>query len=179
MFSACGQTISVDIPEGKVLLEEFSDLQCPACKGAHPLVKELQDNFGDDLIIRFVHFPLEQIHENAFHAAEAAECVRDQDNTNEIKFWAFVEAAYANQSSLNDETFVGIAQNLGLDTDVFQACLTSGEKSALVRKDMAIGRKRRVNATPTFFLNGEKVEDRKYEVLVKQIDQLLAKESTE
>lgn len=170
-LSACGTPQdSYEVPEGKVLLEEFSDLQCPACKAAHPLVEKLQERFGDDLVVRFVHFPLEQIHPNAFHAAEAAECAQDQGDE---EFWAFVTELYQNQDSLNDETFVEIGTELEFNTDDFSACIESDSKAGIVRADMKEGRSRQVNATPTFFLNKEKVENRKYEVMVLQIEELL------
>jgi protein-disulfide isomerase len=173
IFSGCGSGNTSDTfqaPPGKVLLEEFSDLQCPACKGAHPLVEKLKERFPNDVFVRFVHFPLEQIHVNAFHAAEAAECVRDQGDD---KFWLFVEQAYKNQSSLNDETFIRIGNDIGLDENTFSECLDSNTKAGVVRRDMKEGLRRGVNATPTFFLEGEKVEDRRYEVMVKQIEELL------
>ena len=171
-LAACSRAPEFVVGEGKVLLEEFSDQQCPACAAAHPLVAKLKEHFGEDLVVRFVHFPLESIHQNAFHAAEASECARDLGGDD--AFWGFVEQTYKNQDSLNDDTFTAIAADLGLDATQYATCLTAGEKASLIRRDMAEGRRRQVNGTPTFFLEGEKYEgDRQYEVMVKQIEALL------
>ena len=85
----------------------------------------------------------------------------------------FVSRAYQNQSSLVDETFKNIAAEIGLNMETFEACLTSGGKASLIKANYREGRNRGVNSTPTFFLEGEKVEQRRYEALVKQIEELL------
>lgn len=170
LFAGCGSPIAIEIPEDRVLVEKFSDLQCPACAGASPLIKKLRERFGNDIEMRFKHFPLEQIHPNAFRAAEAAECAKDQGDE---ELWEFVEGAYQNQSSLVDETFRTIASDIGLDTEEFSECLSAGGKSGLIRRDMKEGRQRGVNATPTLFINGEKVENRRYEDMVLTIEALL------
>ena len=67
-----------------VVLEEFSDFQCPACKAAQPTVDEILATFGDRILFKYKHFPLVTIHTQAFRAALAAECANDQG-----KFWAY------------------------------------------------------------------------------------------
>jgi len=168
-LSACGKVEAPIPPDGKVILEEFGDFQCPACKATQPLIIKLREHFPEQLIIRFVNFPLPQ-HEKAFHAAEAAECFRDQDSD---KYAQYTDKLYENQSELGDELYEKLAAELGINPELFKTCLNSGDKAAGIRKNMAEGKARDVNSTPTLFLNGKLVEDRRYEVIVKQIEDLL------
>ena len=137
-----------------VTLEEFSDFQCPACLAAQPVVQDVIKTFGDRLRLEFKHYPLVTIHTQAFRAALAAECANDQG-----KFWEYHDLLFANQPSFSPDELSGYASQLNLKADSFVACLESRAKTSVVRADVAEGDKRGVNATPTFFLNGEKVQD--------------------
>ena len=79
--------------DAKITLVEFSDLECPACKNAQPIIDRLQSDFPDARFI-FQNFPLEQIHPWAFKAAEYGDCVA-RNNTD--AFWKFLTLAYDNQ----------------------------------------------------------------------------------
>src|SRR3989338_8745378 len=61
-------------PDANVKIIEFSDLQCPACKAAHPVVQQIKEEFGDNISFQYYHFPLRAIHPYAQKAAEAVEC---------------------------------------------------------------------------------------------------------
>jgi len=72
-----------------VIVMEFSDLQCPACKLVHAQVtKPLLQNYGNKIRFEFKHFPLRNIHTYALSAAMASECAADQG-----KFWEFIDIA--------------------------------------------------------------------------------------
>jgi protein-disulfide isomerase len=103
-------------------------------------------------------FPLEQIHPQAFKAAEAALCAGEQG-----KYWEMHERLFANQRALGPNDLPGHAQALGLDLPGFQSCLQGGKHAATVRKDLGDGQKAGVRGTPTFFLavqepNGQTVK---------------------
>ncbi|MFA4818585.1 MAG: thioredoxin domain-containing protein [Patescibacteria group bacterium] len=138
----------------KVTVEEFSDFQCPACKAAETTVKEALNTFGDRIKFVYKHYPLVTIHTHAFPAAQAAECANDQE-----KFWLYHNTLFDQQPALSRSNLIKYAQDLSLDMTKFTACLLSGAKASVVRDDMREGDKRGVNSTPTFFINGEKVDD--------------------
>lgn len=138
--------------DAPVLIEEFSDLQCPACRQAHPLVKQLLDEYEGQVKLQYYHFPLVNLHPQAFQAHVAAECANDQGILPE-----FVDKVYENQANLRKNDLVSYAEELGAD-ETFAACLNSGTKDAIVRADMDEGFERNVRGTPTFFINGQAVQ---------------------
>lgn len=140
-------------PNAIVTVEEFADLQCPACRGAQPLVQQILGKYGQQIRFDFKHFPLRSIHQYTFVAAEAAECAADQG-----KFWEFEELAYEKQPDLNTKTPTEWAKSLGLDMDLFDRCTRSHIKKKAIMADYDEGQKRGVQGTPTFFVNGKKVE---------------------
>ncbi|MFZ5390794.1 MAG: DsbA family protein [Patescibacteria group bacterium] len=140
--------------EAELVLEEFSDFQCPACKSAQPLLKDLVSTFGDRLSLSYKHYPLISIHTQAFRAALAAECANDQN-----QFWAYHDKLFDNQPNFSETELINYAGDLNLDKEKFSACLQSKAKTSQVRQDIKAGDDLKVNATPTFFLNGEMVAD--------------------
>lgn len=132
-----------------VLIEEFSDLQCPACGLISPQVERFVKDNPTVAKMVYYHFPLPQ-HEYAFAAAEASECAADQG-----KFWDYVSLAFENQENLSSPTLYSIAEKLALDAGAFKTCLEDHERKGKVLSDFAEGRRRRVSATPTFYVNGQ------------------------
>jgi protein-disulfide isomerase len=92
-------------------------------------------------------FPLESIHKNAFKAAEATWCAKDQG-----KYWEMHERLFTNQQTLNPDDLVGHAKAIGLDEGGFKKCLDEGTYAAAVRKSMTEAQKAGVTGTPAFFL---------------------------
>ncbi len=140
-------------PDAIVTVEEFADLQCPACRGAQPLVNAIIEKYGRQIRFDFRHFPIRSIHQYAIVAAEAAECAADQG-----KFWEFEELAYEKQPELNKNAPTAWAKSLGLDMDLFKRCTRSHIKKNEIMADYDEAQKRGVRGTPTFFVNGKKVE---------------------
>jgi len=143
--------------DATLVLEEFSDFQCPACKSAQSTLKDVLATFGDRLNFRYYHFPLVTIHTQAFRAALAAECANDQG-----KFWEYHDLLFDNQPNFSRDDLVAYARQLDLNIDGesgFAACLDARAKTDIVRADMREGDNRNIGGTPTFFLNGEMVED--------------------
>lgn len=137
-----------------IVVQEFADIQCPACKAAHiGIVKPLIEEQGSQIRYEFMHFPLSSIHRYALEAAQAAECAADQG-----KFWEFIDIAYENQEDLNSEQLNVWATELGLDFELFSRCLRSGIKKDLVLDEYSKGRDMGVRGTPTFFVNGNPVQ---------------------
>lgn len=153
-----------------VTIVMFSDFQCPACSRTHPVVKEVLKNYSGK--VRFVvrDFPLEEIHENAFRAAEAAGAANAQG-----KFFEYIDVLYQNQKALTDASLEKYAAQIGLNVQKFKADLASGRFSAEIRKDQEDGKFYGINSTPTIFVNGVKLNDLSAEGLKSLIEKALAK----
>lgn len=155
-------------PNAPVLVEEFSDLQCPACGFISPQVKQAVESLPGVARMAYYHFPLSQ-HQYAFQAAEASECAADQG-----KFWEYVGLTFQNQEKLNSDFLYSMARTLDLDETQFKACLTSGEKKDLVKADLSEGFRRNVNSTPTIYVNGQEARFTSYETFVLYLRSLAA-----
>ncbi len=141
---------SLDAP---IVLVEYGDYQCPYCGQAFPIVKQLQEDFGDNMAYIFRHFPLAQMHEHALHAAEAAELASDEG-----KFWEMHDMIYENQHSIDDISLTTMAKSLGMDEKKFMINLATDSKKDEVQADFMSGVESGVNGTPSFYINGKKYE---------------------
>ena len=134
--------------DAKVVIVEFSDFQCPACKAAHPIVKRVTSEYGKKILFVYRHFPLIAAHQYALKAAEAAEAAGEQG-----KFWEYHDLLFANQENLKTENLKKYAEELGLDMNKFNEALDSGKFKDKVTSDMDDGENLGVSSTPTFFIN--------------------------
>ena len=152
-------------PDAGVVVTEFGDFQCPACRATHELVnKPLLEKYGKKIKFVFKHFPLRSIHQYAFDAAQASECAADQG-----KFWEFVDLNYQKQDQLSRSALQEWAKELNLDMDLFARCVDSGIKRKAILADYDEGTKAGVTGTPTYFVNGVKSPN-SMEDLTKAID---------
>ncbi len=152
-----------------VTVTEYADLQCPACRGAHAsLTKPLIEKYGTQIGYDFRHFPLASIHRFAMEAAEAAECAADQG-----KFWEFLDASYENQPQLTSDALREWGDDLGLDGELFDRCISSHIKRKAIQASYDEGAARGVKGTPTYFVNGQQTVAT-MEELSKAIDAALA-----
>ena len=149
-------------------LVEYGDFQCPACGSYHSLIKKLLTEHGKDFRFVFRHFPLQQ-HANAKNAAYAAEAAGRQR-----KFWEMHDMIYEHQSDWSEKTnaqdiFLGYANALKLNADQFKKDRGLAEVEDRVNKNLQEGLKIRINATPTFFLNGKQIQPQTYDQFVNFI----------
>jgi protein-disulfide isomerase len=135
----------------KVTIVEFSDFQCPYCAKAVEPVKQLLARHPKDVKLVFKQFPLDT-HSQAALAAEAALAAQAQG-----KFWELHDKMYANFRSINRDRILGWAKELGLDMTKFQADLNSHKYSARVNSEEKQGEMAGVEGTPTFFINGKRL----------------------
>lgn len=137
-----------------VVVQEYADLQCPSCKAAHSVIMQpLLAQYGSQIRYEFQQFPLASIHRYAMDAAEASECAADQG-----KFWEFVDIAFENQESLGPAALDAWGEELGLDAALYERCRASHIKRETVQAEYDAGRELGVSGTPTFFVNGTRVE---------------------
>lgn len=141
-----------------VTLVEYGDFQCPACGQFFPIVQQVKAHYGDQITFQFRNFPLESIHKNARAAARAAEAASKQN-----KFWEMHDMLYETQTQWQDTSnpvslFEGFAEKLGLDKSKFSEDYKSSEVSGTISADLQAGKNLGVSSTPTFFLNGQKLD---------------------
>jgi protein-disulfide isomerase len=161
--------------DAAVTIVEFSDFQCPFCKRALPILRELRERYPDDVRIVYRHFPIESIHPHAREAAEASLCADDQGG-----FWPFHDRLFQSPEALATEDLQRYAAELELDTNRFGQCLTERPHREHVAADAAAGEAAGVVGTPAFFVNGIFVEGAQpIGVFVELIDAELARQATE
>lgn len=163
---------SADAP---VTIVEFSDYECPFCaRHISEVYPQIIENYVDTGKVKYVFrdFPL-SFHPNAFPAAVAANCAREQGD--DATYFEYHDKLFANQQALTPENFVTYAEELDLDTEAFQTCLDSGKYDEEIEQDIADGSKYGVSGTPGFFINGWFVKGAfPYETFEQYIEQELA-----
>jgi protein-disulfide isomerase len=155
-------------PDAAVTLVEYSDLQCPACAAFQPSINQILEEFGDTLRFEYKHFPL-PIHTFAVQASVAAEAAGQQD-----KFFEFHDLLFENQQNWSNAAapnsfFLQYADELGLDMDMFRRHMKSSVLRDKVQSELAEGRGLNVTGTPTFFLNGQRMQFDTYAAFIEQV----------
>ena len=149
-------------------LVEFSDFECPACGTFESTVKSLTTKYADRLLFSYRHFPLPQ-HTEGQPAAMAAEAAGKQG-----KFWEMHTLLFKNQKSLSSTIYTDLAKELKLDLIAFEKDRKDSSISAIISADTDSGTRVGVNATPTFFLNGVKLELADPSDLVRAVENTLS-----
>ncbi len=133
-------------------LVEFSDFQCPACRAFAPTVDEIAKKYTDKLLFVYRHYPLSQ-HAFAKPAAMAAEAAGEQG-----KFWEMAKLLFENQDRFSESPWASLADELKLDRVKFDAALNSQNLKAKIDRDQTDGIRLGLPGTPSFFLNGVRLE---------------------
>ena len=144
-------TIGPDTAAVKIV--EYSDFQCPFCQRAIEPLRQALAPYGDRVQLEFRHYPLYSIHSRAVAAGVASECAHDQE-----KFWEFHDVLFENQQLMTDKDFLKHARKAGLDVGVFWDCYASQKHLSRINRDFQAGSEPGVRSTPTFFVNGKRVE---------------------
>lgn len=142
-----------------VTFVEYADFQCPACSRFFPVVRQVKEKYKDRVTFQFRHFPLVEIHQNALLSARAAEAASMQG-----KFWEMHDLLFQNQQSWSEVTdptpeFEKYAKQLGLDVEKFKTDLKSEAVNKAIQADRNDAKSQGFQGTPTFILNGQKLED--------------------
>lgn len=147
--------------EGVITVVEYADFECPACGSFFPIVSQVKEEFKDQIRFEFRHFPLVQIHQNAQAAHRASQAAANQG-----KFWEMHDLLFQNQQTWNGQAtanpagiFEGYARQIGLDMTQYQADVNSSDVLATINADIALGKEVNVTGTPTFVIDGKKIED--------------------
>lgn len=135
----------------KVTIVEFSDFQCPYCAKAVDEVKQVLAKYPNEVRFYFKQFPLDS-HSQAELAAEAALAAQAQG-----KFWELHDKMYANFRQINRERILGWAKDIGLDVNRFRADLDTHKFAKRVALEAKQGDDAGVEGTPTFYINGKRL----------------------
>jgi protein-disulfide isomerase len=141
------------LADAAVTVLEYGDYECPYCRGAARDVHTLLDHYPDRVRFVFRNFPIPQIHPHAVQAAEAAEAAASQG-----MFWEMYGLLLQTSSHLDTDSLVSYAGLLGLDVARFRSDLASHAYAARIEGDMQEGIRNGVNATPKFYVNGERID---------------------
>lgn len=143
-----------------VTLVEYGDYECPYCEEYSSIVKQVQQEFNDEIFFQFRNFPLVSIHQNAFAGARAAEAAALQG-----KFWQMHDALYDSSnwqtwstSGNPDPYFDEYAQQIGLDVTRFKQDFPSQAVNNAIVADENAGNSLGINGTPTFYLDGKQIQ---------------------
>ena len=151
----------------KVTVVNYDDFECPFCSRMHTaLFPGLFKEYGDRVLFIYKDYPLEEIHPWAVHAAVNANCLGAQ---NGDAYWDYADYLHANQSAINgekghdgqntelDKLAALQGQKHNLDVGKLQTCLKAQDDKA-VRASIHEGDTVGVDATPTMFVNGQKLD---------------------
>lgn len=156
--------------DASVVLVEYSDFQCPACAQFYPYVKDIMNEYGDDIRFEYRHFPLINIHPQAVPAARAALAAAQQD-----KFWEMHDKLFENQTvwskSANPNAYFNqYAEELGLNVETFKRQMGSAMIQSAIDASFADARERGFTGTPTFMINDKVMEFGTFDEFRSQIE---------
>lgn len=139
--------------QARILLIEYSDLECPFCKRFHPTPQQVVDEYKGQVAWVYRHFPLDQLHSKADKEAEAVECAGELGGNE--GFWKLTDKIYEvtpSNNGLNLDDLPKLAGQVGLDQTRFNACLDSGKFAGYVEKDYQSGVTAGIQGTPGVIL---------------------------
>lgn len=135
-----------------LVIVEFADFDCPVCLKEFPIIRAISNKYAKDILYIFRNYPV--IDQNSLMLAQAGLCAHEQG-----KFWPFHDRLYANQGKITDlEAFKKIAIMSGLNWNKLQQCINTEKYKPQVLEDMQDALDLGAAGTPTFFINGKKLE---------------------
>jgi predicted DsbA family dithiol-disulfide isomerase len=145
----------MDDASSRPVLDYWCELQCPDCHRAQGDLDVLRERYGERLEIRLRHFPLEK-HKHAYAAAQAAEEAFAQGQGD--AYAAAVLSRHAELAERGEELLLDVARELGLDAGEFESALIDGRHLLIVDADQAEGRAIGVKGTPTYVIDGQRLD---------------------
>jgi protein-disulfide isomerase len=158
-------------PSAPVTIMEFIDYESRKCAEANEIVKKIMRDFEGKVKFNFRHFPLMRIHQKALKAAEAAVAA-----AQEGKFLEMHEMLFAQQKHLGLISLKSYAKEIGITNKSFLNNLVNGKYGLYVQDDLKYGIRLGVKEVPSFFINGQKIEeDVTFELLSNKINEAVKK----
>ncbi len=166
MEDATGPSVGARRPVVHVI--EFADFECPACAKIAPQLAALLQRDSQFVRLTFKHLPLTEIHAEAFAAALGGVCAERFG-----RFWEYSERVYDDQAALSrlgSASVIRIAGALGIDSAAFLRCLEAGPTRSVVERDLQLARRLGIRSTPTFFVNGKRLEGANWDLLEAAVE---------
>lgn len=173
--SASAQLVREDSPRlsegGEAVFVEYLDFECEACLSLYPTIEEIRAEYGDRVTFVVRYLPL---HGNSVEAAKAAEAAGEQGEFEAMYKALFDNAAeWSHQETSQREAFFGYAEELGLDMDRFEQVYDDPATLERIEQSAADAEALGVTSTPTFFVDGERLEPTRVEDLTDPLDAAL------
>jgi protein-disulfide isomerase len=155
--------------DAKVIVVEYLDFECEACRAYHPITTQLKEEYKDSMLFVVRYFPLGG-HRNSRTSAYAAEAAGKQG-----KFWEMYDLLYANQGewgeqeTVNQEQFEKYAIEAGVDIEQYRKDVVSPEVMKRVDDSYNEAEGLNLQGTPSFFLNGRSIENPKWYAAFKAL----------
>jgi|TARA_R110000737_G_scaffold224336_2_gene239317 predicted DsbA family dithiol-disulfide isomerase len=148
---------SVNAPIRLVMVSSF---QCPGCQTMSSTVKKLKSQYGDDIVINYVHFPLsEQCNSSLQFDMQPQSCASALAAiaaAKQGKFWEYHDKIFNSKLSLTETELIEFARGLNLDMQLWEADRVSEASYRKLQEDISTGNSLEVNSTPTIYVNGKK-----------------------
>jgi len=149
----------------KITIVEFADFNCPYCLNSFSNIREISLKYKDSVKIIFRDFP---VRENSVDLALAGRCAGEQG-----LFWIMHDKLFANQGKFEINQLPELANQIGADVNKFTECLESEKYISKINKDYADGKSLEITGTPTWFINGYKIEgDIPHDLFIQIIEEL-------
>ncbi len=140
------------LPDAKVIIYEYSDFLCPACKDRQADLTALEKYFGNKIAVVFKGAPLTGNFEST-NALMAAFCAAEQN-----KFWDYKNLLFQNQNALNEQKYKELATQLNLDLNQFNQCYEQKKYESIITNNLADALSLQINSVPTLYINKQKIE---------------------
>ncbi len=153
----------------KITIVEFADFECPYCAASVYPIRQVLAAYPNDVRLVFRHFPIASAHPLAETLANASLCAHDQGY-----FWPLHDRLYQEQESLSYERLLSLARSVGIDVNRMETCMNSGQFADALRQDFTDAVALGSRGTPTWMVNGQKIEGAlPFEAWQRIIDSLL------
>jgi len=147
--------------KAKVIVVEYSDTECPFCKSFHGIMHQIVDNYGNKVAWVYRHFPIDALHPKARKEAEATECAASLAGND--GFWKYIDKIYEitpSNNKLEPALLPEIANEIGVDKQEFETCLSSQKFKDKINNYISDGAKAGAQGTPysLVLVNGKVVD---------------------
>ena len=155
-------------------LVEFLDFECEVCGAVYPVIEQLREEYDGQINYAFRYFPIPS-HLNSMNAALAVEAAAQQDQVEDMYNKMFeTQSSWGDQQTDHSDLFRTFAEEIGLDMGAYDAAVADPATRARIEEDFAEGQAMGVQGTPTFFLDGQKLELNELTDLTDALDRAVA-----
>jgi len=135
----------------KIIIVEFADYSCPKCKSSYPTIKQILNKYGNLVKLIYRDYPV--ISDSSMDLAHAARCAGEQG-----LYWQMHDKLFENQPIADTETIKKLAEQIGANMIQFNDCAAKSKYLVAIQKNFADATTLNVAGTPTWYINGHRIE---------------------